>query len=115
MITLNALQAAYRGKRIIHAHDKAHFPNDIVTLADGGEIRLDTNIHMTFLKEEIAGEYFNMMIMNKIGELPLFKDPAIRTIVLANARTDEKSRMDGFYTVIEGEKSVTYTFLAGGK
>ena len=115
MITLKALQAAYPGKRVIHAHDKPYFPNDIVTLADGVEIRLDTNIHTTFLKEEVAGEYFNMMMMNKIGELPLFKDRAIKTIVIANARIEGNSRQEEFLTVAEGGKALTYTFLAGGK
>jgi len=115
MITVSQLQRAYRGKRIIHVKDKTYFPNDVVKIEGGEEIVLDTNTHMTFLKEDVDGEYFHMMILNKIGELPLFNDPAIKTIVIANARPEEGGRSDSFLTVVESEKSVTYTFLAGGK
>ena len=79
-----------------------------------GTIRLDTTLHMTFLKDEVATDHFNMMILNKIGECPLFHDDAIKTVVIANAR-EADGKHAGFLTVHEGEKSATYTFLAGGK
>ena len=115
MITIKELREAYPHKKIIFKRDRPHYPRDVVTLPDGGEICLDTTIHMTFLKEDVAGEYFHMMILNKIGESPLFKDDSIQTVVIANAKTEEKSKFHGFLAVMATERSITYTFLAGGK
>jgi hypothetical protein len=114
MITLKELRAAYPNKEIIFKRDRIYYPRDTVTLPDGGEICLDTNLHMTFLKEEVAGEYFNMMILNKIGESPLFKDESIRTVVIANAKTENESKFHGCLAAVASEKSITFTFLAGG-
>ena len=115
MITLHELQAAFPAKTIIFEDDIPYYPNDMVTLPDGDAVCLNTTIHMTFLKTDVASEYFHMMILNRIGESRFFKDDSIKTVVIANARTEEKSKLEGFLTVVEGEKSITYTFLAGGR
>ncbi len=115
MITIKELRAAYPRKEIIFKRDRPYYPRDVVTLPDGGEICLDTTLHMTFLKEDVAGEYLNMMILNKIGESPLFKDDSIGTVVIANAKTEKESKFHGFLAAVASEKSITFTFLAGGK
>ena len=114
MITLEEIKAAYPAKTILFMHDRYYYPKDIVRLADGTEILLDTHLHMIFLKEDVVGEYFDMTLLNKIGEAKIFNDDSIKTIVIANTQTDEKSKLVGFLSVAESEKATTFTFLAGG-
>ena len=115
MITLKELRAAYPNKEIIFKRDRTYYPRDTVTLPDGGEICLDTTIHMTFLKQDAKSEYFDMMILNKIGESALFKDASIKTLVIANAKTGKGSKFHGFLAAVATEVSITFTFLAGGR
>ena len=115
MITIKELRAAYPHKKIIFMRDRPYFPRDVVTLPDDGEICLDTTIHMTFLKQDAESEYLNMMILSKIGESPLFKDDSIKTVVIANAKMEQESKFYGFLAAVASERSITFTFLAGGK
>jgi hypothetical protein len=114
MITFEEIKAAYPGKKIILSCDRTYYPNDVVKLAEGAEVLLNTNLHITFLKADVASEYFDMMLLHRIGESKLFHDDSISTIVIASPQTEEKGKLDGFLAVTEGEKATTFTFLAGG-
>ena len=115
MITRKELKDAYPAKKIVFKRDKTYHRHDTVKLRGAGEIRLDTLLHMTFLKDEVESEYFDMTLLHKIGESDLFKEDSISTIAIANSRPEENSKLKGFLTVAEGKHSVTFTFLAGGK